>query len=76
MWIALAIIVSLVILLLAMNPKIQNTSRDGQLRRMNLETSSSYQQRTNHFQPPETIMGPMTGNESQHRVNLHQAYVT
>jgi hypothetical protein len=76
MWIALAIIVSLFILLMVMNPKIPNTSRDGRLRRMNLETSSSYQQRTNHVQPPETIMAPMTGNESQHRVNLHQAYVT
>ena len=76
MWGALAIIVALVVLLLAMNPKIQNTSRDGQLRRMNLETSSSYQQRTNHAEPEGAIMPPVVGVESKYRVNLHQAYIT
>ena len=76
MWIALAVIVSLFILLIVMNPKIKNTTRDERMLRMNLENSSSYQQRTNHAEPEGAIMPPVVGVESKYRVNLHQAYIT
>lgn len=76
MWIALAVLLATVLLFLVINPQQRPTRRDAIMRAMNSETSSSYQQTTNHSKPPEISMGPITGSESHHRVNLHQAYIT
>lgn len=36
---------------------------------------SSHAQRTNHFRPEPSSMGPLSGNQSEFQVNQYKAYI-
>ena len=76
MWIALATLAAIILLLIAVLPRRHATTREEVMTLMNLESASSYEQKTNHLQMAEVNMGPIAGSESPYRVNLHQAYIT
>lgn len=76
MWIALAIVIATIIVLIAVLPKHSPTTREEVMTLMNLESASSYEQKTNHLQMTEVDMGPITGTETPFRVNMHHSYMT
>lgn len=76
MWVALAILVAVIILLIAILPRRSATSREEVMTVMNLESASSYEQKTNHLPMTEVNMGPIAGTETPYRVNMHQSYST
>jgi hypothetical protein len=76
MWVLLAILVAIIVLFFAITPKRKVATREEAMTMMNMETASSYQQKTNHLPMTDVNMGPISGFESQYRVNLHQAYIT
>lgn len=76
MWIAFAILIAVVIVLLAIVPRRRATSREEVMAILNVESASSYEQKTNHLQMADVDMGPIPGVETPYRVNLHQSYST
>ena len=50
-------------------------NKEAVMAKMNVEPSSSYEQKTNHFPMTEVDMGPLSGSESPYRVNLYQAHM-
>ena len=70
----LAIAVAAVVVL-HYKPQSPVVAREERMAVMNVESASSYEQKTNHMVPQPADMGPLVGAETPHRVNAYFAHM-